>query len=508
MTAYPDADFSSSRACFGELVSSLSGTETAALDHEEVERIINSDGLELMRRLMQDHLELRARREEESREPTRGSDGEVRPERRRSSRQLGTLFGDVEVRRLALFKRGVSGGLRPLDAELNLPVAKHSHGVAREVAWGVAQGSFESTVVNIRRTTGSTIGKRQAEELAVSLAVDFEDFYLERPQEPVGSGYLLVLSFDGSGVVMLPEALRSATRKRAERDTRRRTTAETAASVGQRPVRKNRKRMAEVAAVYELEAVPRSPDDILRSLDRSGPHKPRPKAKNKRVWASVERPVHDVVDEAFIEASMRDEALQRRWVAVVDGNKDQLARIHAMSRNLGVQVTIVLDFIHVLGYLWHAAKAIEGGDREATEAWVDERARRILRGESSGVAAGMRRAATHRELSGKAREAIDDCARYLLNNKQYLRYHEYLRDGLPIASGVIEGACRSLVKDRMDITGARWGLQGAEAVLKLRSLRASGDLDRYLEFHFEGELHRNHLENFHEDELVPLREAA
>ena len=90
------------------------------------------------------------------------------------------------------------------------------------------------------------------------------------------------------------------------------------------------------------------------------------------------------------------------------------------------------------------------------------RARRLLAGDTSSVAAAMRRSATSRGLTGKPRDAVDDCARYLLNNKQYLRYHEFLRDGLPIASGVIEGACRSLVKDRMDITGARWGLPGAE----------------------------------------------
>ena len=136
------------------------------------------------------------------------------------------------------------------------------------------------------------------------------------------------------------------------------------------------------------------------------------------------------------------------------------------------------------------------------------RAERILRGEASQVAAGMRRSATRRGLTGTSRKAVDACANYLLNHKAYLRYHEYLRDGLPIATGVIEGACRSLVQDRMDITGARWGLPGGEAVLKLRSLRASGDLDDYLAFHARCELERNHLRHYDEHELVGLREAA
>jgi len=156
MTAYPEADFSSSRTLFDATVAELCGEDTAHMDHGELERLVEARGTELMRALFQDHLDLRAVREEESLEPVRGSDGKARTERRPSSRQLGTLFGEVGVQRLALVKRGVSGGLRPLDAELNLPAGKHSQGVARAVAWAVAQGSFDATVANIRRTTASS----------------------------------------------------------------------------------------------------------------------------------------------------------------------------------------------------------------------------------------------------------------------------------------------------------------------------------------------------------------
>lgn len=509
MTTYPESPFASSYECFQSVVSKLEGPDAARLDHEALEHLINTGGRELLRQLMQDHLHLRSEREKATVAPVRGADGVTRTEVRRGVRQLGTIFGDVGVPRLALVKQGVSGGLRPLDARLNLPAGKYSHGVARLVAWEVAQSSYDTAGANLRRSTGVNIAKRQVEELAVGLTNDFEDFYLNQPHEVVDTGHIVVLSFDGCGVVMRPEGLRPETRKRAKR-TRRRSTAESAGAVGarQRGVRKNRKRMAEVAAVYELEAVPRSPDDIMRELRQSGPHKPRPKAKNKRVWASLERPVPDVLDDAFLEAASRDEDYQRRWVAVVDGNEHQIHWTRALAADYGVEVTIVVDFIHVLGYLWKAGKALEGSDPDDIDAWVAERSRRILEGKSSSVAAGMRRSATRRGLRGTARKAVDDCAKYLLNHREYLRYHEYLPDGLPIASGVIEGACRSLVRDRMDITGARWGLAGGEAVLKLRSLRASGDLDEYLQFHSQRELDRNHLAHFGDNELLDLREAA
>ena len=123
---------------------------------------------------------------------------------------------------------------------------------------------------------------------------------------------------------------------------------------------------------------------------------------------------------------------------------------------------------------------------------MGERALDILKGKSSDVAGGMRRSATLRELAAEDREAVDDCADYLLKYRDLLRYDAYLAAGFPIATGVIEGACRHLVKDRMDITGARWRLKSAEAVLQLRSLHSSGDEDAYWEFHKAQALKRNH----------------
>ena len=126
-------------------------------------------------------------------------------------------------------------------------------------------------------------------------------------------------------------------------------------------------------------------------------------------------------------------------------------------------------------------------------------------GRSGYVAGGIRRSATRRGLEGKAREAVDRCANYLLKNAGYLKYDTYLAKGFPIATGVIEGACRYLVKDRMEVTGARWSLAGAEAVLRLRALQASGDFDAYWHFHERQESLRNHAERYAEGKVVPVR---
>ena len=142
------------------------------------------------------------------------------------------------------------------------------------------------------------------------------------------------------------------------------------------------------------------------------------------------------------------------------------------------------------------------------EDWVGSRLLNILQGYASSVAAGIRRSATLRGLTRQQREAADTCADYLLHHACYLRYHEYLAAGLPIATGVIEGACRHLVKDRMDLTGARWSLAGAEAVLRLRALRASGDFDEYWRFHEAQEYQRNHAALYADRTVPPTRKPS
>jgi hypothetical protein len=218
----------------------------------------------------------------------------------------------------------------------------------------------------------------------------------------------------------------------------------------------------------------------------------RPRPEAKRVWASLEKDPEQVIEQAFEEANRRDPERQKRWVALVDGNPHQLRLLQQVQRRHGVELTVVLDLIHVVEYLWKAAFVFCAEATRELEDWVSERLLKILQGRACDVAAGIRRSATLRGLNPVQREAADTAANYLLHHAAYLRYHQYLATGLPIATGVIEGACRHLVKDRMELTGARWSLAGAEAVLRLRALRASGDFDEYWTFHETQEHQRNH----------------
>lgn len=374
-----------------------------------------------------------------------------------------------------------------LDAQLNLPPDKYSDGLRRRLAVDVSLMSFDEAISRLDQTTGSHVPKRQSEQVVVKVAQDFEAFYDQRrADEPEASEDLLVLSTDAKGIVMRHEDLREATRQAAQRA---KSVRGGGLSSGQKD---NRKRMAQVASVYTVAPYIRSPEVIMNAPPDEGAP-PRPKVANKRVWASVERDTQHVIDDMFDEALRRDPHRQRQWVVLIDGDRDQLARIQAAAARHQVAVTIIMDFIHVLEYLWAAARALNPGNAQATYAWVQTQALKVLQGQARSVARGMRLSATLRGVSANKREAVDTCAEYLRNRWSFLQYALFLEQGFPIATGVIEGACRHLVKDRMDLTGARWRLPSAEAVLKLRSLRSSGDFETYWQFHKQQELERHHL---------------
>lgn len=492
------APFAQAGEGFERLVQYLGSDEAHAMKHSELERELEKQGRELMRQLLQDHLDLRSPGEAEG--PVRDADGLERTQSRPHERKLETVFGTVSVQRQGYGADGAKS-LHPLDAELNLPPERYSHELRHRAAEEASKNSFDETVESLSHHTGAHIGKRQVEELVVRAAQDFTGFYETRREtsdaEPEsGCGSVLVVTCDGKGVVMRPEGLRDATRKAAERSKHK---LKSRLSKGEK---RNRKRMATVASVYTIQPHVRTPEQVARGLAPvREAQKPRPRPENKRVWASLEKEPEQVIEEAFREATHRDPSHERSWVALVDGNKTQIRLLKKFAAKYEVKLTIVVDVIHVLEYVWKAGLALHKEGTAELETWVHERLLNILRGRCSHVAAGMRRSATRRKLTAKQRKPIDKCAGYLLKYKHYLAYHDYLAAGLPIATGVIEGACRHLICDRMDRTGARWGLQGAEAVLRLRALRSSHDFDEYWAFHEDQEYRRNHASRYADAEV-------
>jgi hypothetical protein len=486
----PGGLFGPAREAFEGMLSGLADPAAVSWTHAELEQRLAADSREIARRTLQGHLDWREATERRRPGGVSGADQVTRTRVECGHRRpLASVVGAVTVTRRAYRAPG-HPNLYPAGAELSLPPGKYSHGVQRLAAGEALGDSFGQAAGAARRSTGLAIGKRQVEELTQRAAADFGSFYATTrpPAGTAAAGDVLVLSADASGITMRPDGLRPKTRKAAAKSRAKLATRLTRGEV------RHRKRMAEIGAVYDITPAPRTPADIL-TQPGDGPHTktPGPTAHGTWLTASITASAAQVIAAAFREAERRDPHHTRRWIALVDGNRDQIHRITAEARRRGLELPILIDFIHVLQHLWTAAWCFHREADPAAETWIAAHTRAILGGHTAGVAAAIRNTPA---LTPAKRKTADAAARYLENNQPYLGYPRALAAGWPIATGVIEGAARHLVKDRMCIGGARWGLPGAEAILQLRALTANGDFDRYWAYHLAQEHRRNHQNRY------------
>ena len=338
--------FSASAAQFLKMAHFLAESESFGLEHFDLERYVTTEGREMLRLMLQDHFDLGAVRERRLDEVRDAADAAFRTVERDHERPLATVVGTVSIGRLAYRHRGEEN-LYLAHAAVNLPEELHSHGLRELAAIESSRGSFAEAKDAIWRASGQVVGQRQVEGLARAAALDFEAFYCSEPRPEARGKDVVVITADAKGVVMRPGELRPATKKAAEGA---RHKLKTRLSPGEKA---NRKRMAEVVGVYTVEPVPRSPEEVLASHDE-GP-KAAPDAKDKWLAASVEEDAADVIARAFAEADSRDPKHSHDWVALVDGANHQIDVIKAEAKSRGIDIAIVVDCVHVLGYTWDAA---------------------------------------------------------------------------------------------------------------------------------------------------------
>ena len=482
----------------------LAGEAGRAVTLDAMEVLVLERGRELLRELVQ--LSLDAQAEREVRQPrVTGQDGVTRTRAERGhDRPVVTRLGEVRVRRIA-YRSGVTGAgsLFPRDAVLNLPPLGYSWSLQRLAEMFCGAVSYEQAHEFVLAATGVSIGKRQLEQITAQAAADAERFYRDRLQDqggPAGAGQdqqerlpPLAISADGKGVAMRPEARRRRT-KAPEQKVR---TFEKRAGTGEK---KGCKRMAETGCVFDVavpDGPPRTPGQVMRP-DPGGEPPARPHAVNRWYTCDITAGRDVTIGKVFDEADRRDPGHRRTWIALVDGDIYQLGLIQAQAAARGITLAILVDFIHVLEYLWKAAWCFHAPRDPAMEDWVIAQALDILHGRTGEVIARIGQLAAEHppKPGGEHAKIIRKTLSYLQNKLPWMDYPQALAAGWPIATGVIEGACRHLVQDRMGITGARWSLDGAQAILWLRAIHASGDTGAYWDYHITQEHQRNHLSRY------------
>jgi hypothetical protein len=461
---------------FAQLEQWLSTQQSARSPLGSVEGTLEIDGRELLRLLLQEHISRRSSVDFGSALHVHGTaSGTVcYAHKRVDTRVIITTVGAIRIARTGYYSPKCEA-IHPIDQQLQLPRRSYSYEVQRRTVKMAVQGPFDEAIEMVHESMGIDLPKRSAEEILVDAGVDFDAFYNNREiDQATLVDPIIVAAVDCKGIPMVKSELMDADGK-----VRR--------GKGQKA---QKKKMATVAAVFSQQRYIRTPQEVVDSLFRTeqepkhSPHKSR--CNNKRVWASLTSGkdlfIADVVKEVMRRNNKRDKIL----VVVTDGERALQQKIGRTMKN----AILILDLVHALEKIWKAAYVFHEEGSVDAQLFVKVRALAILNGKVGQVVKGLRAMVTKRKLTGSKRDVIAGVSNYLYRNRPRMKYHLYLKQGLPIASGSVEGACKNLIKDRMERSGMRWTQRTAEAMVKMRATYLSGDFDDYWIFHVDQEQNR------------------
>ena len=398
------------------------------------------------------------------------------------SRRYVSIFGEFTLQRTVYGSReGQALAFVPLDNRLQLPESVFSYllqdwdqALALEQAFGQVNETI-TRMLRLRQSVDTLEGMNR------QMAADVGWFREVLPPPPAAEeAQIVVTTADGKGVVIRGQGTPTV-------------------CGGQRPggTRANQKRMATIGAVYTVAPYVRTPEEVVAALFRDPDYEPQPRPQpcHKHVWASLpqtEPQAQSSIDVVFgwlpWEYAQRNPDLQRPAVQLCDG---QEALWQACQEYLPKENTVpIVDLMHVTPRVWAAGKLLYGERSAELVPFVRQRLTQVLHGKVATVIRALRRLAVERHLSSANKKALNKICRYLSKNRKRMQYDAYLRQGYPIASGVIEGACRHVIKDRMERAGMHWTLEGAQAMLDLRSVAASDLWEDYQTYRIDAETER------------------
>jgi hypothetical protein len=403
--------------------------------------------------------------------PTTTATGTPIPAHDRRPIDYVSVFGKLSFARHYFYAAGI-GGVCPLDADLSLPARCYSDLLRDWMAYDTTDGAYRETGTTLLRILGLNLSVQSLERVVADDACDVAAFYDHLPTTPppLPLGTILVTQADGKGVpmVQLP--------------------------AGTTPVRlgkgqkRTKKKEAIVTALSTIAAYPRTPQVVLAALLHDArpvnpPHRPRPVQKELRATLDGKAAA---VSRLAQRATLRAGPHIQDRVALTDGAAPLQEQMQAQLP----EYTLVLDIIHATEYLWDSATALVGETSPARTPWVREHLEAILMGQTAQVITALEREVQQQGRTVTQVATLQTTIGYYQRNGAYMHYADYLARGWPIGTGVVEGACGHLVKDRMEQAGMRWTKAGAQAMLDLRAVRLTGDWDAYWAFHREKEHER------------------
>jgi hypothetical protein len=375
-----------------------------------------------------------------------------------------SIFGKLKIARPYFYRRPV-GGRSPLDTALGLGEDSYSD-LLREMHEQLSVYlPYEKAVAIMSRFLDIELSKRVTQNMVTEDAVAVAAYYEQKePPPPAQEAEILVIQGDGKGVPLVMQ-----------------TSAGDKTRLG-KGEKRSRKKEAVVTSVYTIAARPRTAEQVVNSLFKSKhtaseSTKQANRPQNKQVWATLQGK-DTAFDRLQVQVSKREGNHIQHHVALCDGDEALQSRIEKRFDRF----CLILDFIHANEYLWKVANSLLGEANAVRDTWVQKYSLLMLSSQTQTIIDDFRHQVQTGELTTKQSEILTKTANYFERNLPYMDYATYLEKGWPIASGVIEGACRHLVKDRMELSGMRWQLDSAEALLNLRAVAENDDWDAYHTF--------------------------
>lgn len=387
-----------------------------------------------------------------------------------------SIFGKIKVQRTC-YKQHGQKNIYPLNKAANLPDRSYSYPLQELMNLESLKHPYGDSTESIEKFLGIKLSVNSLEIISEDGSQSYDDFYEDRAVKP-NELSIQAVGFDGKGVPIIREDDEKGGK----------------AHLG-KGEKKQKKKESLVGVCYECEPKFRNAEDIARNLvfgneQKKSVEQSDAKAQNIRRMASLEKPKEEVVDTIACEPRSvgGDPFHQCIWVIVMDG---AIGLWHLVEERFkGIDYVPILDIIHVSEYLWDAAHSFFPENSPELKSWVYEKLAAILQGKVGRVIGSLKQLKTKKKLRGNKCKQVEKAITYFENHRQWMKYDQYLEQGLPIASGVVESTCGHLVKDRMERSGCRWDIQGAEAILKLRSVKTSHNWDEYWKDHIELEADR------------------
>jgi len=477
------------RAEFNSLIEFVTNEQALAATADQIERGLFRRLLCLGAQLLT--LFFVTRSQASSREPLYRKDGQQVPYHRESKRNYVSIFGKVAIWRPYFYQSGL-GGDCPLDAELSLGEDSYSD-LVREISESLGvDGIYHKATEFLDRLLGLRLSTRVIKQTIASDAVDVETYYAQKPAPAADEeAEVLVIQADGKGVpIILEQPAKQAVRL----------------GKGQK---RGCKKEAVVTTAYTIAVTPRTPQQVVTSFfdlaaqeaDHSTARRPSP--QNKHIWATLDGK-DAALDRLANQVAARDGPHIQHRVALCDGCEALQTRLSARFPHF----TQILDFIHANEYLWDVANVLLGETNAQRIPWMVEHTTQLLSGQAAQLLDEFKERAQAPQTTAAQRTQLLKTAAYFERNLPYMDYHLYLAKGWPIASGVIEGACRHFVKDRCELSGMRWTQDGAEHLLRLRAVAENDDWDAYHRFRRRQRHMRLYQSPFPESETLEVQALA